>query len=161
MEATKNNLTVNRGKPPLPKGAFKIVNPVIKSILRSPFHKIISGNFIVLTFKGRRTGKQVSTPVGYTRKSNSLIVFTFSSWWKNLKENPEVSILLQGRDVKGKIEIITDLNKVAQAVNLILDTRGDEMGKRLGFERISPEASAEEIREKSQHLVFLQIDMRG
>jgi hypothetical protein len=42
-----------------------------------------------------------------------------------------------------------------------MDTRGEEMGKRLGFEHISPGASAEEIREKSQNLVFLQIEMRG
>lgn len=157
METTRTD-TIKRGNPPLPRRAFKVINPVIMFLLRTPLHRLLSHNFIVLTFKGRKTGTMISTPVGYTPKGNSLVVFTFSNWWKNLQANPEVQVRLRGRDVRGRATLVTEPRQVAEAVNLLLDVRGDEMGRRLGFQRIPDHASVEEIREKSQNLYFFQID---
>ena len=156
MDAVRQ--TTERGKTPIPKSAYRIVNPIIKLILRSPFHRVLSHAMMVLTFKGRKSGRFISTPVGYTHKGNYLVVFTFGNWWKNLRNHAEVIVRLQGKDVKGKAHIITNLNTVGEMVNRVFEARGDEMAKRMGFERIPVGASPEEIRKKSQDLVFIQID---
>jgi hypothetical protein len=66
---------------------------------------------------------------------------------------------LQGKDIKGKANIISDLNTVGEMVNGVFEARGEKMVKRMGFERIPAGASQEEIQEKSQNLVFIRIDI--
>ena len=159
MEAASLNKNREGGKTPIPKGAYKFVNPVIKFILRSPFHGALSHAMMILNFKGRKSGKTISVPVGYTRRENSLVVFTFGNWWKNLENNAEVSIRFQGKDVKGTASIVKDLHTVGQMVNGVFEARGEEMAKRMGFEPIPAGASPDEIRKKSQNLVFIQIEL--
>ena len=151
--------TDEHGKTPIPKSAYKFVNPIMKAILRSPIHGLLSHAMMVLAFKGRKSGKTISTPVGYTRNGNSLIVFTFGSWWVNLQNNAEVTMRLQGRDVKGRANIVGDLQEVKKRVNSIVEERGEKMAKGLGFERVPENASDEEIRRASQNLTFIQIDL--
>ena len=159
METASLNKNMERGKTPIPKSAYKFINPVIKLILRSPLHRLLSHAMMILNFKGRKSGKTISVPVGYTRRGNSLVVFTFGNWWKNLQNNAEVSIRLQGKDIKGRANIVNDLYTVGEMVNGVFEARGEEMAKRMGFERIPPGASVDEIRKKSQNLVFIQIDV--
>lgn len=158
METTSLQ-TDERGKTPIPKSAYKFVNPIMKAILRSPIHGLLSHAMMVLAFKGRKSGKTISTPVGYTRNGNLLIVFTFGSWWVNLQNNAEVTMRLQGRDVKGRANIVGDLQEVKKRVNSIVEKRGEKMAKGLGFERVPENASNEEIRRASQNLTFIQIDL--
>ena len=151
--------TDERGKTPIPKSAYKFVNPIMKAILRSPIHGLLSHAMMVLAFKGRKSGKTISTPVGYIRNGNSLIIFTFGNWWVNLQNNAEVTMRLQGRDVKGRTNIVGDLQEVKKRINLIVEERGEKMAKGLGFERVPENASDEEIRRASQNLTFIQIDL--
>jgi hypothetical protein len=69
MEATSLK-SQERGKTPIPKSAYKFVNPVSMFILRSPLHGVLSHAMMVLTFEGRKSGKKISVPVGYTRNGN-------------------------------------------------------------------------------------------
>ncbi len=159
MKTASLNENAERGKTPIPKSAYKFVNPIIKFILRSPFHGVLSHVMMVLTFKGRKTGRMISVPVGYTRKGNALVVFTFGNWWKNFQGNAEVSMRLQGKDIKGRVNLVNDLHAVGEMVNAVVDARGVEMAKRMGFERIPAGASPGEIKKNSQDLVFIQIDI--
>lgn len=159
MEARSTVPEEERGKTPIPKSAYKFVNPIMKAILRSPMHGLLSHAMMVLTFKGRKSGKTISTPVGYTRKGNSLIVFTFGSWWVNLQNNAELTMRLQGRDVKGRANIVRDLQEVKKRINSIVEERGEKMARGLGFERVPENASDEEIRRASQNLTFIQVDL--
>jgi len=40
-------------------------NVFMGGILRSPLHVLLSRNTLLITFKGRRSGKQFTTPVNY------------------------------------------------------------------------------------------------
>ncbi|MEO7911940.1 MAG: hypothetical protein ABIV47_20035 [Roseiflexaceae bacterium] len=46
-----------RAGPPLPKIAYRIVNPILGALLRSPLHSLISKRLMLLSFQGRKTGK--------------------------------------------------------------------------------------------------------
>ena len=80
-------------------------NSMMASLLRTPGLQHWIGKAIALiTVTGRRTGKTYTTPVSYYRDGNTVIVLTkkFRNWWRNLLDNPEVELLLEGRKFRGR-----------------------------------------------------------
>ncbi|GHO51109.1 nitroreductase family deazaflavin-dependent oxidoreductase [Ktedonospora formicarum] len=100
--------TTPAGPPSISKSALiltKALNVILSSILRSPFHRKLSQRFILLSFKGRRSGKRYTIVVGYQREDEVLEVISPRNWWRNLQgENTHVSVLLQGRWYDGVVE---------------------------------------------------------
>ncbi len=95
----------------------RIVNVVVKALLRSPLHGLMSKNRMLLTFRGRKSGKLYNTPVSYFHEGESIVCFTDSSWWKNLRGGALVRMRLAGRDVAG-IAYPTDTDREAIAKGL-------------------------------------------
>ena len=54
-------------KSPVPSFVMTAGNVILPLILRSPFHGILSKNMMLLSFKGRKSGKVYTFPVGYAR----------------------------------------------------------------------------------------------
>ncbi len=77
-----------------PKILFKFLNPLFTLILRSPLHSPLSKRLLLLTFTGRRSGKQYTTPVGYAQVDDMLLLGTQSGWSKNLHGGARVQIRL-------------------------------------------------------------------
>lgn len=46
-------------------------------LLRSPLQSMISKNFMLITYTGRKSGKVYDTPVNYARDGNLLTVVSF------------------------------------------------------------------------------------
>jgi hypothetical protein len=53
------------GKPLVPLWIFSVMNPFMKGLLRSPLHRLLSGTLMLLTYTGRKTGKQYTIPIDY------------------------------------------------------------------------------------------------
>jgi F420H(2)-dependent quinone reductase len=83
----------------------KGLNVVFSVILRSPIHRMLSQKFLLLSFQGRKSGKQYTLVVGYLREGEALEVISPRNWYKNLRGgNTQVSILLQGQWYHGEAE---------------------------------------------------------
>lgn len=54
-------------------------------LLRSPFHAFISGGILLLTYQGRKSGRQYSTPVNYSLEEDVYRVVSLRErvWWRN------------------------------------------------------------------------------
>jgi hypothetical protein len=48
-----------------PVALFKIANYVVRPLLRSPLHPLLSGQLMLLAYRGRRTGREHTIPIGY------------------------------------------------------------------------------------------------
>ncbi|MEO6061961.1 MAG: nitroreductase/quinone reductase family protein [Thermoflexales bacterium] len=76
-------------------------NGFVAGLLRSPLHGLISSAVMLMSVKGRRSGRILSTPVNYVRVGNSL--WTVSrperQWWRNLRGGAPATLRLAGRDV--------------------------------------------------------------
>jgi deazaflavin-dependent oxidoreductase (nitroreductase family) len=59
-------------------------NPLMRLVLGSRAHRLMSGQLMLLSFTGRRTGRSYSTPVSYVREGTNLLVPGGGAWWKNL-----------------------------------------------------------------------------
>ena len=81
------------------KRLYRVINPVVKKILRSPLHGVLSQNTLLLEFTGRKSGRKLSTPVSYHLTDGIAHCFTRKSfvWWKNLNSGEPVYVTIKGK----------------------------------------------------------------
>ena len=91
-----------------------VVNRLMRSWLRSRWHRPVSSSMMVLTFDGARSGRAYSFPVGYAEDAEGLVTFTRFAWWKNFREGRPVSLWLRGRKVRGRAVAVRDPEQVAE-----------------------------------------------
>lgn len=88
----------------------RVVNPLVRAILRSPWHRLLSGTVLVLTYTGRRTGRRYSIPVQYAPDQEALIVLVGQPqqkrWWRNLRDGASVTVELRGRQFQGHAHVV-------------------------------------------------------
>ena len=94
----------------IPEPLFKIINPIIGLLLRSPAHFLMSGSLLLITFTGVRTGRSYSTPLRYLRDGETIRCFTSKDtrWWRNLRKGARVWLTLQGVGAPYEASIIVD-----------------------------------------------------
>ena len=81
-------------------------------MLRSPAHRVLSGRLLLLTYRGRVTGRLHTIPVGYARAGDRLTVPIGTApgkrWWRNVRGGAPVTVRLRGVDVPATAEAVTD-----------------------------------------------------
>ena len=95
----------------LPEPLFPIVNRVMKALLRSPLHGLMSGNIMVIYYTGRKTGKLRSTPVRYLREGDAgvfCLTGAETGWWHNFVAPATVQLQLAGRRVTATAHALPD-----------------------------------------------------
>ncbi len=93
-------------------------NPMMVWLLKSPLHGFVSKNIMLTTVTGRKSGRQISTPTNYLRDGNTLWVISWRdrNWWKNLRGGAQVRVLLAGKGVEGRGQVIEEGKAVAQSL---------------------------------------------
>jgi len=86
-----------------------LYNPIVKTILKSSLHGVMSGSTMLLTFTGRKSGKQYTTPISYALEGNivTLISSTRHGWVKNLQGAMPVTAWVRGHERKGVAQVVT------------------------------------------------------
>lgn len=84
----------------LPEPLFVIVNPLVRWLLRSPIHSFWSGSLMLITFRGRNSQREFTTPVRYIRVGDTVRCFTSSEnqWWRNMRGGAEVLLRIEGEE---------------------------------------------------------------
>jgi F420H(2)-dependent quinone reductase len=101
------------GRPP-GHGPFAVWNRsgnrLIAGLLRSPLHSLVSRRLMLITVTGRRTGREHTLPVMYTRAGETLTVPVMwperKLWWRNLRGGAPVSVRLHGRQLHAHAEAL-------------------------------------------------------
>jgi hypothetical protein len=96
---------------------YKVLNPIMKGILKSPLHGAMSKNIGIIEFTGRRSGRAMSTPVTYHIKDGRIHCLTSkeSTWWKNLVDVDQAAMVIQRRRIVARPTVVTDDLQVLQA----------------------------------------------
>ena len=86
------------------------LNPMIAWLLRSPLHPLLSSGLMLVQVTGRRTGRRYWIPVGYQRDGNTLTVLVSRArrkqWWRNYRDPGPVAVLLRGRTLHGRAQVL-------------------------------------------------------
>ena len=125
---------ISETKPP--KALFKVVNVIMKRVLRSPKAKI-GDQILLLTFTGRKSGKSYTTPIGYRKLDDrTLVLFTDSPWYKNLREGAPVKVLLKGTERTGWAVADDDVDTLVRETADHLRARGLAGAREIGIMRL-------------------------
>ena len=78
---------------------WRVINPLVAAIARSPIHFLISSQVLVINFDGRKSGKKYLVPVSYHRNERTYSSVTLRSnlWWKNLINLKTTTIWMKGK----------------------------------------------------------------
>ena len=98
----------------------RLLNSVVRTILRSPLHRATSGRALVVTVVGRKTGKVCRAPAGYVDHDGGLLVGTAGTWRKDLATDATVTVLLRRRWCQASAEVITDEERLTGLYRAVL-----------------------------------------
>jgi len=84
----------------------RVVNPLLRALLRSPAHRMVSGRLALITYTGRRSGRGYTIVTYYRDKGDEVTVAVGwpdrKVWWRNLTgEGGAVRLVIRGEEVRG------------------------------------------------------------
>ena len=82
----------------IPEPIFAVINIVVRILLKSPLHFLMSSSVLLINYVGRKSGAEYSTPVRYMRSGSRVRCLTTDhiQWWRNVQATPAVSLVVQG-----------------------------------------------------------------
>ncbi len=100
----------------------KLYNPIVIWLLRSPLHGLIDKSTVLITFKGRKSGKNYTFPVSCVQDGDTLMMISRRehTWWKNFRGGTRVALCLQGRTLRARGEVFTDAEIIANKLLMFL-----------------------------------------
>jgi len=107
----------------LPEPLFAIINPVVRTLLRSPIHRFLSGSLMLITFTGRKSRRLFTTPVRYIYVGETVRCFTSAEnlWWRNLRDGADVVLRIKGENKPYHATVIeNDPGQVREALQQYL-----------------------------------------
>ena len=93
---------------------FKAANTVVRPLLGSRLHPLLSGRLMLLEYTGAKTGRRHTFPVGYfTWDGGDVLAFSTGRWPAHLRSAPSVRLLIRGRWHHAVPTVISDQNEKA------------------------------------------------
>jgi hypothetical protein len=107
----------------IPEPFFILINPAMRLLLASPLHWLLSSSVLLIRFRGRKSGREFTTPVRYIRSGPAIQCFTgrTNQWWRNMREGAEVSLVIKGLSAPYTMTAIQDPEKVATSLAKLLE----------------------------------------
>jgi len=89
----------------------KIANPLVRLVLRSPLHSLFSASLLLITYRGRKTGREYSLPVQYAQTDSLIYIVPGApeqkTWWRNMKGGAPVRLALRGHILQGNAILLS------------------------------------------------------
>ena len=141
---------------------FRIMNPLMIALLRSPGHGLLSRTIMVITFNGRVSGREYSTPVSYYRAGDQIYCFTHAGWWRNFTECAQVKVLVQGASMPGQATaVVSDQeSKTAILGQMLAANRMDARFYGVTFDEVG-KPNEGEVAAAAEQAVMVEINVEG
>ena len=114
-----------------PQAVLRVVNPILKSLLRTPVMGAARNELMVLSFTGRKTGRRYSIPVTAHRLDNDLYALTAVGWKRNFRGGATADVLLDGKSTTMTGELIEDRPVVADLYRRCAESYGAKTAQRM------------------------------
>jgi hypothetical protein len=98
---------------------MRAVNVPMRAALSLPFATPLSGNLMLISYTGRKSGKAYRQPVSYARDGDTLLTPGGGRWTLNLAGGRPVRVRLRGRDVTARPELVTEPAEVERLLGVI------------------------------------------
>jgi deazaflavin-dependent oxidoreductase (nitroreductase family) len=145
----------------------RLVNPVMRVLLRSPLHGLLSDSLLLLTYRGKKSGKQYTLPVQYARIGQTFYIVPglpdSKVWWRNLTEGAPVDLWVRGEKLAAQAQVVSGKQDEGDWVDSLLAyfTRFPAAAQAHGLRR-SPDGSPDrdEVRSAVPQIVVVQATVK-
>ncbi len=96
------------------------VNVPMRFVLGLPFKTPLSGNLMLVTHTGRKTGRRYRQPVSYVRDGETLLTPGGGRWTRNLRDGEAVPLHVAGRDFTARPTLVRDVDEVDRLLRHLL-----------------------------------------
>lgn len=114
-----------------PAAILRAVNPILRSLLRTPLAGAAREQMMVVSFTGRKSGRQFSVPVTAHRIDTDLYALTNAPWKANFRDGATAEVLLGGKTTTMRGELITDPAVVAGVSHRAAESYGAKRAQRM------------------------------
>jgi hypothetical protein len=107
---------------------FRAANRVVRPILSSPLHPVLSRWLMLITYTGARTGREYAVPVAYYRWAPDE-VWAFAArtgWMSNLRDGRTVRVRIHGCELPARPAVVEDRESVAHLLQELVRRKGPE-----------------------------------
>ncbi len=132
MTDQSNPITISH--PPL--ALLRVVNPIMKLMLHTPFAGPARKQLMVVGFTGRKSGKHYSIPLSAHVIDGVLYALTAAPWKANFRDGAAAQIVHDGKTTTMHGELITDKAHTADLYARCAESYGVKRAERamgLGF----------------------------
>ena len=112
-------MTVNQAAMRRRARIMRAVNVPMRAVLSLPFATPLSGNLMLISYTGRKTGKAYRQPVSYARDGETLLTPGGGRWTLNLSGGRPARVRVRGRETPARAELVTDPAEVEQLLGVI------------------------------------------
>lgn len=108
---------------PAEKALYRLLNPAVRRLLRSPAHGLLGDRVMLLIFSGRKSGARYAVPVGYVMEGEDIVCFTgksWSNWWKNFAGGALAVVRMRGLEFQCRAEIVQNQEAVERGLGAFL-----------------------------------------
>lgn len=86
----------------------RAVNRMMRGILNSPLHGLMSGRLTLLYVTGRKSGARYAVPLAYTDHEGQILLVSDGTWVRNLRGGATVEVQHHGRRITTTPEVAED-----------------------------------------------------
>jgi hypothetical protein len=119
-----------------PEAFLRVVNPIMKLLLHTPFAGAARNQLMVVNFTGRKSGHHYAIPVSAHVIDDVLYAMTPATWKNNFRDGAVTQVLHDGKTTTMRGELITDKAHVADLYSRCAESYGVKRAERamgLGF----------------------------
>jgi hypothetical protein len=120
---------VSAGHPP--DRLLKIANPMLRFLLGTPLAGPLRGQLMVLSFTGRKSGRQFSIPVSAHHIDGALYAIANAGWKANFRDGHDAEVLHAGKTTKMHGQMISDPAVVADLAHRCAEGYGVKKAQRM------------------------------
>ncbi len=142
-----------------PKSLYRIFSRIPLYLYRlglsRPFE---ANNIMVLTTKGRKTGRGISTPLGFVQAGNAVFipsVYKDSDWLMNARKDPEVQVQIGKVKRKALAEIEEDPDQRAKVFLAMMRAMDEKNAEKYYY--VKPGMDDDQVRTIGRSLHILRL----
>jgi F420H(2)-dependent quinone reductase len=133
-------------------------------LLKSPLHRLLPHDLVLLTVTRRETGEARTFPVEYHEVDGRMAVLSTGRWPNDVRGGADVTIQLGGKPKRARADVVDDPDEVTRIYQKLLAHVGFDKAEKIDLvvkERREPTFDELKAAVAGTSIVFLELPDRG
>jgi hypothetical protein len=141
--------------------ALRVGNPLVRAVLRSRWHRLLSGSLALLEYDGHRTGRRYAIPVVYVADGADVLVLAARAerklWWRSFRTGARATLTIRGERRPASGSLLAAGDELRRALRRYALAR-PRAGRALGVRPERTDAELDAIAATIRLVCFAQAD---